>query len=258
MKENLLIFSLLVFLMGCTSIQNENTTPISKIKTTTTTTKIIVDNKIIEENNEITITAREENAQPETIAENKGEKKTSKIELDGINQVNIAEKTIKNKLVYNKKDMSKPFTGKFLLVIGVHEHYVEEYKDGKLDGEKLWFAEDGTLGMKEVYKNGKKNGVQETYYDETGGIRSRINYKNDKVFDFIEWYKEDGTLREKINLNNGTGKWKVYWNNGNIKEEGNLINGIPNGEWKKYSTDGKLEKKTVYKNGALISQEWIQ
>ena len=59
-------------------------------------------------------------------------------------------------------------------------------------------------------------------------------------------------------MKNGTGPWISYWDNGKVKEKGNLLGGLPNGEWRNFTQKGELEKLTIYKSGSPISQEWMK
>ena len=78
--------------------------------------------------------------------------------------VDISEKTYGNdKLVYVKGE-NKPFTGKFALFLGEIIESSEEYKDGKLHGEKIWYSDDGKIVMSENYNNDKLDGEQKAYY----------------------------------------------------------------------------------------------
>ncbi|MGL6025145.1 MAG: hypothetical protein ACRC0F_11085, partial [Cetobacterium sp.] len=73
------------------------------------------------------------------------ESSISEVSLNGIDQVNMSKKRVRNKLAYNQES-GTPFTGVFIAVVGVHKHYSEEFKDGKLDGYKIWYSEAGRIG----------------------------------------------------------------------------------------------------------------
>ena len=161
------------------------------------------------------------------------ENAVTEITLNGIDQVNIAKKQVRNRLAYNGNS-TVPFTGTFAAVVGVHKHYTEDYRDGKLNGYKIWYSEAGRVGLKEPYANGVKNGVQETYYRNTGNIRSRITYSGGRI------------------------SGPATWDNGKIREKGRLAGGLQNGEWRSYTPKGELEKITNYRNGSPLSQEWLK
>ena len=188
-----------------------------------------------------------------TLAENA----VTEITLNGIDQVNIAKKQVRNKLAYNGNS-TVPFTGTFAAVVGVHKHYTEEYRDGKLNGYKVWYSEAGRVGLKEPYANGVKNGVQETYYRNTGNIRSRITYSGGRISGPATWYDNTGKILHQEDFKGGNGEWIAYWDNGKIREKGRLAGGLPNGEWRSYTPKGELEKITNYRNGSPLSQEWLK
>ncbi|WP_297597468.1 hypothetical protein [uncultured Cetobacterium sp.] len=181
----------------------------------------------------------------------------TEVKLNGIDQVNIGYKQVRNGLAYNGKSAT-PFTGTFVTLVGVHKLYTEDYKAGKLNGYKMWYSEAGRTGMKEPYVNGVKNGIQETYFRNTGNIRSRVNYVGGRISGEVEWYNNNGGIISKEYLKNGTGPWISYWDNGKVKEKGNLLGGLPNGEWRNFTQKGELEKLTIYKSGSPISQEWMK
>lgn len=174
----------------------------------------------------------------------------------GIREVNIDEKRInKEKKVYVKGE-NNLFTGIFSIRYAGHLLYFEEYKDGVLDGDKVWFGNDGTVGMREKYVAGKKEGDQITYHIN-GNVRSITPYKNGRIEGVVEWYDINGLLVEQNEIINGTGRYVTYWENGNIQEEGNYKNYRKVGEWTEYNKEKQVEKVITYSNsGAVIKTRW--
>lgn len=185
------------------------------------------------------------------------ESAVTEITLNGIDQVNIAKKQVRNKLAYNGNS-TVPFTGTFAAVVGVHKHYTEEYRGGKLNGYKTWYSEAGRVGLKEAYVDGVKNGVQESYYRSTGNIRSRITYVGGRVSGPATWYDNSGKILHQEDFKGGNGEWIAYWDNGKVREKGRLAGGLQNGEWRSYTPKGELEKITIFRNGSPVSQEWLK
>ena len=168
--------------------------------------------------------------------------------------VDISEKTYGNdKLVYVKGE-NKPFTGKFALFLGEIIESSEEYQDGKLHGEKIWYSDDGKVVMSENYNNDKLDGEQKAYY-ANGQVKSIINYKNNKIVG-LEAYNQNGKTLHKEDLSNGTGVWKAFWDNGKVMEEGRYRNWVKDGTWKRYQEDGTVDSITVYEKGKQKSQTW--
>ncbi|MCQ8211250.1 hypothetical protein NON08_01530 [Cetobacterium somerae] len=185
------------------------------------------------------------------------ESAVTEITLNGIDQVNIGKKQVRNKIAYNGSS-TVPFTGTFAAVVGVHKHYTEEYKNGKLNGYKTWYSEAGRVGLKEMYVDGVRNGLQESYYRNTGNIRSRISYSGGRVSGPATWYDNAGKILHQEDFKGGNGEWVAYWDNGQIREKGRLAGGLPNGEWRNYTSKGELEKITIFRNGSPVSQEWLK
>ena len=189
--------------------------------------------------------------------EEKFEKIEEKEIKPGTREINIeAKKFNKDKKAYVHGE-TELFTGIFSIRYAGHLLYFEEYKNGVLDGDKVWFGNDGTVGMREKYENGKRNGYQITYH-LNGNIRSIIPYKNGKIEGIIEWYDINGLLVEQSEIKNGTGKFISYWENGNIQEEGNYKNYRKVGEWTEYNQNKEIEKIITYSDkGNIIKIKWV-
>ena len=112
----------------------------------------------------------EEKKSVETISSKEVQEKKANLRV-----VDISEKTYGNdKLVYVKGE-NKPFTGKFALFLGEIIESSEEYQNGKLHGEKIWYSDDGKVVMSENYNNDKLDGEQKAYY-ANGQVKSIIRY----------------------------------------------------------------------------------
>lgn len=190
----------------------------------------------------------------EKISKEETLNKVSQEKKDNLRVVDISEKVYgDDKLVYVKGE-SKPFTGKFALFLGEIIESSEEYQDGKLHGEKIWYSDDGKVVMSENYNNDKLDGEQRAYYTN-GQVKSIINYKNNKIVG-LEVYNQSGKTLHKENLSDGTGVWKTFWDNGKVMEEGRYKNWAKDGTWKRYQEDGTVDSVTVYEKGKQKSQTW--
>ncbi len=167
--------------------------------------------------------------------------------------VDVYEKRVDGKLVY-RGDSTVPFTGIFGYVSLDKVQFYETYVDGLLDGETVWFSENGIKMVSENYKKSKLNGEQRSYY-ENGKLKSIVNYSNDKI-DGVVFYDKNGKEKYKSIFKNGTGNWKYYWTNGNLFEEGKYVNYKKDGVWKRYTESGKVDTVYEYKNGRLIKERW--
>ncbi|MDP4266946.1 MAG: toxin-antitoxin system YwqK family antitoxin, partial [Bacteroidota bacterium] len=114
-------------------------------------------------------------------------------------------------------------------------------KNGKPEGFRREYNQDGTIKSAKIFKSGvmigkgivddggMKNDSWKEYF-ETGELRGEGNYKNDRRI----------------------GKWIFYHRNGKIEQTGTYIEGeIPDGEWKWFYESGKLLKSEIFKRGLL-------
>ena len=168
--------------------------------------------------------------------------------------LDLVQKKVGNGGIVLANDETTPYTGKFALFLGDFIEYTETYKDGILEGPKTWYSENGNVVLEETYKDNKIEGPQKAYY-ENGKIKSVVDYKNNKIVG-ITAYSKDGKILHQDNFKNGTGKWKYFWSNGNILEEGQYKHWVKDGVWKKYREDGQLDSVTEYKNGKLVETTW--
>lgn len=167
--------------------------------------------------------------------------------------VDISEKERKDDIFY-KKGENKPFTGVFALFIGDWIQYIETYQNGILEGESSWFTEDGKRILYENYSKGELDGKQLSYY-QNGKPKAEIYYKKGKIVGVICFSKNGEILHQSI-FKNGTGIWKLYWENGNLLETGKYVEFKKDGLWKRYHEDGSIESTLEYKNGRLIRETW--
>lgn len=98
---------------------------------------------------------------------------------------------------------------------------IENFKNGKLNGEFKEFFENGSLSQITIFKNG--------------------DMKNIKAF------YENGILKFEQNLKDRKGRYKGYYPNGQLEAEGEVFQGDEIGLWKYYDEEGNL-LKTEYKN----------
>ena len=98
---------------------------------------------------------------------------------------------------------------------------IENFKNGKLNGEFKEFFENGSLFQMGTFKNG--------------------DMKNIKVF------YENGNLKFEQNLKDRKGKYRGYYPNGHLEAEGEVFQGEEIGLWKYYNKEGNL-LKTEYKS----------
>ena len=145
--------------------------------------------------------------------------------------------------------------------------YFYTYKYEKTDTGKI-----GGLYSKELYINGKREGLSYYYNFKTGKLDKVLNYKNNNREGFGKQLKNDTLIitiyeyrrdyliyKEKINRYNKSGQkhgvWKEFYPNNTIKTEMNYSNGKLNGYYKNFDKNGKLLSINLYKNGELLQKD---
>ena len=135
------------------------------------------------------------------------------------------------------------------------------------------YYENGKLKFEGEYLNGEKKGKGKEYnifnelifegeflynYRIKGKqyVKGKLEYEGEFLFD-KKWngkgYDENGNIIYEIN--NGNGKVKEYFSNGQIKFEGEYLNGLKNGKVKEYSENGLLKFEGEYLNGKRLGNE---
>ncbi len=141
------------------------------------------------------------------------------------------------------------------------------YTSGKKNGLKISYSDSCNIVLEEYYENDIKQNITTFFYDVAGHKKwKEINFidnvKEGKAFEYglderlitLIFYKK-GTLmgKEFINrydkLNKKKGTWKVFYDNGKLKEESRYKNDLLNGYYKEYDKKGKLIKATLYIDG---------
>ena len=105
---------------------------------------------------------------------------------------------------------------------------IENFKNGKLDGEFKEFYKDGTLAQIGTFKNGDLESIKAFY--------------------------ENGNLKFEENLKDRKGKYRGYYPNGMLEVEGEVFQGDEIGLWKYYNEEGKLLSEGRYKEGKKIGK----
>ncbi len=86
------------------------------------------------------------------------------------------------------------------------------FKNGQRDGITIWYANkdkiQGEMVAMYTYKDGKFEGVQETYY-ESGAVKTQKMYSNNVPNGPAYEFYEDGSLKTEANFKNGEQKGKI-------------------------------------------------
>jgi len=134
------------------------------------------------------------------------------------------------------------------------------YKKGKKNGIRTSYLDKETI--KENYKNDIKDGYSRYYYSD-GRLKIEVPFVKGMEQGFGKEYATDGTIitlteykkgfivdrlrinrRDKNNLRQG--KWFLFYDSGNIKQEGNYLDDQKDGYFKDYTENGDLLKISKY------------
>ena len=127
------------------------------------------------------------------------------------------------------------------------------YKDGNFDGDyyRYWDIEHKKIKEHYFYKNGKRDGFQEEYY-ENGMLKEKCFFKDGNGY--CEEYDERGILRKKSLYKNGKldGYTEEYDENGVLRKKSFYKKGELDGTCVEYDEHKHPIKRSVYKNGKFI------
>ena len=138
----------------------------------------------------------------------------------------------------NGKGIEYYFPKSFLLEKKIK--FEGQYLNGLKNGNGKEYFENGEIKFEGEYLNGLRNGKGKEYF-ENGEIKFEGEYLNGKRWNG-KIYKYNYKIKEctpllgfnYFEIKNGKGKIKDYYDNGEIKFEGEYLNGLKNGNGKEY------------------------
>ena len=133
----------------------------------------------------------------------------------------------------------------------------EYYINGNLKEEAI-FKNGKIFSVKEYYKNGnlenQLNVIDSTYIEyNKNGTKEEEGKIDNITFAFLSLSALGnlGALTALVEMPEGNGVNKEYYENGTLKEEVSYNNGKLNGIFKEYYEDGSLKSEGNYNNGVL-------
>ena len=149
-----------------------------------------------------------------------------------------------------KADM-KPLNGVVFCQLGDIGKYVNGKKEGV---QKSWY-ESGQLESEKNYKDGKAEGIQK-WWNEDGQLEDERNYKDGEKHGVQKSWYRSGQLFFELNCKDGEkdGVQKSWYDDGQLYSELNYKDGKAEGIQKWWNEDGQLEDERNYKDGKLINQ----
>ncbi len=153
---------------------------------------------------------------------------------------------------------------------GKIEHVDSVYVDDQLNGEQVFYFENGALRSKLVFKNDMpvklevfdQNGKNIYSANEVDGELKYRTYYPDGILEMEGLLKENkrhgkwsiyyplGNIAQELQYNQGdqTGLQKKYHENGNLKEEYYCDSNKINGPYREYFSSGKLKTSGAFRN----------
>jgi len=128
------------------------------------------------------------------------------------------------------------------------------YKAGVQLGNFKQYFENGKLAKTGNIENVKRQGKWKTFY-ENGNLKSVGYYDKGKQVGTWIFYYETGKLKSE-NFFSGEASWYIeYHDNGSIKMEGKMVNGVSDSLWTYYHENGEIQSIGYEKNG-LKEGKW--
>ncbi len=137
------------------------------------------------------------------------------------------------------------------LWIGYYNNKTVAYKGNYLKGLKdsiwVYYNIDGDIDKIERFEIGRKNGLTKIY--SKGNLYDEINYKNDvKDGKHTHYYTTSNKINFLQEYRNDTlhGEFKLFFENGKLKQHGAFKNGRNIGEWLTFSERGEIIERIFY------------
>jgi len=125
--------------------------------------------------------------------------------------------------------------------------YEENWITNDLHGKNIYYYENGNIDIELNYNQGEINGEYLSYY-RNKNLEFKVEYKDGVLLNVIEYYNEEGEELDFGTFNNGNGHLKKYYDDGTLRKEGDMLNGLMDGAWKFY-TRGKYFQERLFKEG---------
>jgi antitoxin component YwqK of YwqJK toxin-antitoxin module len=138
--------------------------------------------------------------------------------------------------------------------IGMHIFY----GTGGVAEKAIRYNEDGVRTAEgPVNSSEQRDGLWNVYF-ESGELRAKGNYRNDRQNGEWTFYFRDGKVEQTGNFSNGImeGEWKWFHRNGTPLREEMYAGGRPNGACTHYSDSGTVIAKGMYAGGEREG-EWV-
>ncbi|NOX47989.1 MAG: hypothetical protein GXO89_13525 [Chlorobi bacterium] len=122
-------------------------------------------------------------------------------------------------------------------------------------GKSVTYMPDGTIIFMGEYWNNMLHGLCKDFY-KNGQLKYYVKYDKGHLLEVYEYYDINKNKLDYGYIKNGNGHLKKYNKNGKLREEGNVVNGFREGEWKIYNNMG-LSHVVFYKKGIEKGDTYI-
>ena len=131
------------------------------------------------------------------------------------------------------------------------------YLNEKRHGVWKFYNSDSIVAAEEVYDKGVPSGLWKTYYPN-GALYEEMPYVNGKKEGVWAQYFYDGPIKVKATYKNDMieGLATFYHPNGRVFISGPYVNNLKNGVWTHFNDKGIVEKKEIWQEGRLVSEEY--
>jgi antitoxin component YwqK of YwqJK toxin-antitoxin module len=122
-------------------------------------------------------------------------------------------------------------------------------KNGVLDGETLLYSA-GKLSARLQFREGKQNG-EALFYDDAGRVSTKAHYLNDKLHGESQYFNPAGVLVRKASYREGLlhGHTIDYYPTGKPREVSTYQANVLHGELIRLGVDGKIVERLYYNRG---------
>lgn len=129
-------------------------------------------------------------------------------------------------------------------------------EEGNLDGEIICWYDNGQMKSKEIRQDETPIGIGNGWYPD-GKLKSQMTHQGNNIF-YQDWYHNGVLDREgKVIYSRKEGLWKLYHDNGNIKQEINYKCSMMHGHYIEYSFEGEKIAEGEYILGGRHGK-WLE
>ena len=137
------------------------------------------------------------------------------------------------------------------------KYYEVKKVNGKAEGRWIFLHRNGRLAAVSPHINGKRDGWEEGW-DINGQMIKKCLFKEDRLDGLCtSWHDNGQKAHEGTWVKGNPVGLENWWHeNGQLQAQGYRdANGLLDGEWKRWDSDGTLLRRTWYKEDKIIKRE---